>query len=95
MTVVVAVTLSMQPVLNVKGMEIRSSLSEIMDAMKKLRDAYPADVHQDIVKQDIVTVTMETNLRRSEVKEEEVVTLTAACASSLVCQQSHEGRGAS
>ena len=55
-------------------MEIHTCLDEINDTLKKLKDADPADFHhQDILKQDIVTVTIETNLRQVEaaVKEEE------------------------
>ena len=76
---VAAMTLSMQQALNVEVMEIHSSLDEIIETLKKLKDAVPADFHrQDVVKQDIVTVTIETNLRQGEaVVEEQVVTLTA------------------
>ena len=61
-------------------MEIHTSLDEIIDTLKKLRDAVPADFHhQDSVKQDIVTVTIKTNLRQDEaVVKDQVVTLTAA-----------------
>ena len=60
-------------------MEIHTSLDEIIDTLKKLKDAVPADFrHEDIVKQDSVTVTIETNLRQGEaVVKEEAVTLTA------------------
>ena len=59
--------------------EIHTCLDEIIDTPKKLKDAVPADVdHQDTVRQDIVIVTIETNLRQGEaVVKEEVVTLTA------------------
>ena len=59
--------------------EIRTSFDEIIDTLKKFKDADPSDSHhQDIVKQDIVTVTIETNLRQGEaVVKEEVITLTA------------------
>ena len=52
---------------------------------KKLKDAGPLDfLHQDIVKQDIVTVTIETNLRQGEaVVNEAVVTLTATIETNL------------
>ena len=61
---VVAMTLSVWPALNVKVMEIHTSLEEIVDTLKKVKDADPAGFHhQDIVKQDIVTVTIETNFR--------------------------------
>ena len=60
---------------------------EIIDTLKKLKDADPADSHhasldaekeQDMVKQDIVTVTILTNFRQGEaVVKEEVVSLTA------------------
>ena len=47
-------TLSIKPALNVKVMEIHTSLDEIIDTLKKLKDAVPADFHhQDIVKQDM------------------------------------------
>ena len=59
-------------------MEIHTSLDEIIDTLKKLKDAVHADFHhQDIVKQDTVSVTIETNLRKGEVVKEQVVTLTA------------------
>ena len=60
-------------------MEIHTSLDDIISTLRKLKDADPADFHsQDIVKQDIVTVTIRTNLRQGEaVVKEEVVTLTA------------------
>ena len=60
-------------------MEIHTCLDEIIATLKKSKDADPADFHhQDMVKQDIVTVTLETNLRQGEaVVEEEVVSLTA------------------
>ena len=59
--------------------EIYTSLDEIVGTLKKLKDADPAASHQqDIVKQDIVTVTVETNLRQGDaVVKEDVVTLTA------------------
>ena len=50
-------------------MEIHTSLDEIIDTLKKLKDAVPADFHhQDVVKQDIVTLTIETNLRRGDLE---------------------------
>ena len=55
-------------------MEIHTSLDEITDTLKKLKDADPADFHnQDSAKQDIVTVTTEMNLQQGEavVTEEE------------------------
>ena len=57
--------------------------------MKKLKDADPAGIHhQDIVKQDIVTVTIETNFRQGEaVVKEDVVTQTATFETNL--QQGH------
>ena len=60
-------------------MEIHTRFDDIIGTLRKLKDADPADFHyQDIVKQDIVTVTIETNLRQGEaVVKEEVVTLTA------------------
>ena len=60
-------------------MEIHTSLDDIIGTLRKLKDADPADFHyQVIVKQDIVTVTIETNLwQREAVVKEEVVTLTA------------------
>ena len=51
--------------LNVASSECRSDgkftgLDEIIDTLKKLKDVVPADFHhQGIVKQDIVTVTIE------------------------------------
>ena len=56
-------------------MEIHTRLDEITDTLKKLNHADPADSRhasldaakkQDIVKQDIVTVTILTNLRQGE-----------------------------
>ena len=47
-------TLSMLPALNLKVMEIHTSLDEMIDTLEKLKDAVPADFHhQDVVKQDI------------------------------------------
>ena len=68
-------------------MEIQTSGGEIIGSLKKIKDADPADSHhasldaakkQDIVKQDIVTVTTETativtNLWWSEAEEKEEV----------------------
>ena len=61
-----------------KCWKFTQSLDEIIDTLKKLKDAVPADFHhQDTVKQDIVTVTIETNFRQGEaVVKEQVVTLT-------------------
>ena len=66
-------------------MEIQTSGGEIIGIVKKIKDADPADFHhRDIVKQDIVTVTIETNLRWSEaVVEEKVATLTATTERNL------------
>ena len=60
-------------------MEIQKSFDEIIDTLKKLKDADPADTHhQDIVKQDMVTVITETDFRQGEaVAKEGVVTLKA------------------
>ena len=42
-----------------------TELDKIIDTLKKLKDADPADSHhQDMVKQDIVTVSIETNFRQ-------------------------------
>ena len=38
-------TLSMYPALNVKFMKIHTSLDDIIDTLKKLKDADPADFH--------------------------------------------------
>ena len=66
---VVAMALSMQPALNVKVTEFHTRLDEIIDTLKKLKSAVLADVHhQDIVKQDIVTVTFETNFRQGDLE---------------------------
>ena len=55
-------------------MEIHTSLDEIIDTLKKLKDPVLADCHH----QDIDTVTIETNLWQGEsIVKEEVVTLTA------------------
>ena len=63
-------------------MEIHTSLEEIIDTLKKLKDADPADSDhpsldaakkQHIVKQDTVTVTILTNLRQGEAEEQEEV----------------------
>ena len=52
-------------------LEIHTSLDEIIDTLKKLKEADPAGFHhQDIVKQDIVTVTFETG--EAVVKEDVV-----------------------
>ena len=52
-------------------MEIHTSVDEITDTLKMLKDAVPADFHhQDIVKQDIVSVTIETNLRQGDLETE-------------------------
>ena len=52
-------------------MEIHTCLDEITDTLKMLKDAVPADFHhQDIVKQDIVSVTIETNLRQGDLETE-------------------------
>ena len=68
-------------------MEVHTCGGEITGILTKIKDADPADSHhasldagkkQDIVKQDMVTVTIETNLRQGgAVVKEEVVTLTA------------------
>ena len=68
-------------------MEIETSGGEIIGILKKIKDADLADSHhasldaakkQNIVKQDIVTVTILTNFRQGEaVVKKEVVTLTA------------------
>ena len=60
-------------------MEILTSFDEIIDTLKKLKDAHPAGFHhQDIVKQDLVTVTIETNVPQGEaVVKEQVVMLPA------------------
>ena len=51
--------------------EIHTSLDEITDTLQKLKDADPAGFHyQDILKQDIVAVTIETNLRQGELQTE-------------------------
>ena len=59
-------------------MEIETSGGEIVGILTKMKTADPADSHhasldaakkQDIVKQDIVTVTILTNLRRSEAEK--------------------------
>ena len=44
-------------------MEIHTSLDEIIGTLKKLKDADPA-----IVKQDIVTATIETNFRQGDLE---------------------------
>ena len=50
-------------------MEFHTSLDEIIDTLKKLKSAVPAGLHhQDIVKQDIVTVTIETNFRQGDLE---------------------------
>ena len=66
-------------------MEIHTCLDEIIATLKKSKDADSADFHhQDMVKQDTVTVTLETNLRKGEaVEEEQVVTLTATIETNL------------
>ena len=52
-------------------MEIHISVDEIIDTLKKLTVADPAEFHhQDIVKQDSVTVTAETNLRQGDLETE-------------------------
>ena len=81
-----AMTLSRYPALSVEVMEIQTSGGEIIGILKKINDADLADSHhasldaakkQDIVKQDIVTVTILTNLLQGEaVVKEEVVMLT-------------------
>ena len=92
-TVVLAMTLSRQPALSVKVMEIQTSSGEINGVLKNIKGAGPADSRhvsldaakkQDIVKPDIVTVTLLTNLRQDEaVVKEEVVTLTATIVTNL------------
>ena len=53
----------------VSVMEIHTSLDEIIGTLKKLKDADPADPHhQDLVKQDTVTVTIETNHRQGDLE---------------------------
>ena len=74
-------------------MDIHTSLDEIMGFLTKLKDADPADCHhasldaakkQDVVKQDIVIVTILTNRRQGEaVVKEEVVSLTATFVTNL------------
>ena len=74
-------------------MEIHTSLAEIIGFLKQLKDEVSADSHhasidaakkQDIVEQDIVAVTIQTNLRQGETEEkEEVVTLTATIQTNL------------
>ena len=48
-------------------MEIRSSLDEIIDTRKKLKDADPAESMSSKI---IVTVSIETNLRQGDVETE-------------------------
>ena len=72
---------------------IPTSLDEIIGNLKKLKDDDPADSHrasldaakkQDIVKQDIVTMAIQTNLQQGEaVVREELVTLTATIEANL------------
>ena len=74
-------------------MEIQTSGGESIGILKKIKDADPADSHhasleaakkQDTVKQDMVTVTILTNLRQGEAEEkEEAVTLTATIVTNL------------
>ena len=74
-------------------MEIHTKLDEIIGSLKKLKDVDPADSHneslnaakkQDIVKQDIVTVTIQTILQQGEaVVKEEVATLTATIETNI------------
>ena len=74
-------------------MEIHTRLGEIIGFLKQLKDEVSADSHhasidaakkQDIVEQDIVAVTIQTNLRQGETEEkEEVVTLTATIQTNL------------
>ena len=50
-------------------MDIHTSLDDINDTLKKFKDADPADFHhQDIVKQDVVAVTIETNLWQDDLE---------------------------
>ena len=74
-------------------MEIHTSFDEIIGFLTKLKGADPADCHhasldaakkQDIVKQDIVLVTIATNFRQGEAEvKEEVVSLTASIVTNL------------
>ena len=78
--------------LNVKVMEIHTTLDDIMGSLTKLKDTDPADCHhssldaakkQDIVKQDIVIGTILTNRRQGEAVKEEVVSLTATIVTKI------------
>ena len=74
-------------------MGIHTSLDEIIGFLTKLKDADPADCHhasldatkkQDVFKQDIVIVTILTDLPQGEAEEkEEVVSLTATIVTNL------------
>ena len=50
--------------------EIHTCLDEIIGILKKLKVADPANFHQVIVKQDIVIVTIETNLWQGDLETE-------------------------
>ena len=81
-------------------MEIHTGLDEIMGFLTKLKETDPADCHhasldaakkQDVVKQDIFTVTILTNRRHCEaVVKEEVVSLTATIVTNLRQSEAEE-----